>query len=439
MSPTNETPPPDPSLEPDAGATKTTTPDWWRRSFWAVLAVALALRASWALALPIIPVSDGRVYDLFARNIAEGHGYCFVPGEPTAYWPVGTAAMYAPIYAAFEETEGPVKLLNVLIGVAVVALTTLLTRDWFGHRAAIAAGALMAAWPGQIQFASTLSSEIAFNLGWLAALYVATRPSLPPWLRAATAGVALAAACYVRPVALLLPAVFAWIRLVGPGGPRPLFSRKAAGIVLESAATLAVMLALIAPWTIRNARAFGSPVLVSANGGANLWMGNNPETDGGYMPLPKFVAGLDEATRDARLKDEAMRYIRERPAAFVVRTVVKLLRTHERETIGVAWNEPGLARTFGPSVLSPLKVLSSAYWYAALGLSAIGIVGAIRGAPAPRWLGQPALVFWAYFAVLHAVIVSGDRYHYPSIPAIAALAGLGIVILIDLRKPGRPS
>ncbi len=410
----------------------------WRRSAWGVVALALIVRIAWALAVPIDPVSDSTVYDLFARNIAEGHGYCFVPGTPTAYWPVGTAALYAPLYALFDSPFGPIAAINVMIGAVSVALTIVLTRDWFGRREALAAGLVLACWPGQITFTTIISSELPFNLCWLAGLFAATRPGWHPVLRSALAGVALAGACYLRPVAMLLPAVFAWIRLVGPGGPR-LFSRSALMILAEAAGTLAVMLALILPWTLRNSRAFDRPILISANGGANLWMGNNPKSTGGYIPLPDSVAGLDEATRDAVLKQEATDYIRQRPVAFVVRTLVKLARTHERETIGVAWNEPGLVKTFGPPVLTPLKVLSTSYWSAALLLALLGSVGAIRRAPPWRWAGQPALLLWAYFAALHAVIVSGDRYHYPSVPVIAALAGLGMVMLLDSARRGEPT
>lgn len=406
----------------------------WRRSAWAIVAIALALRLSWAAAVPIEPVSDSRVYDLFARNLADGHGYCFVPGTPTAYWPVGTPALYAALYATIGRDYGPVAILNALIGTATVALTLLLARDWFGRRASLIAGLLLALWPGQVEFTSVMASELPFNLCWLAALYAATRPRLHPALRAVSSGAALAAACYIRPVALLLPAVFAWIRLVGPDGP-PLRSRRAALIAVEAAGSVAVMMALILPWTLRNARAFGRPVLISANGGANLWMGNNPGTQGGYMPLPDSVDGLDEASRDLVLKEEATRYIRERPAAFVARTLVKLARTHERETSGVAWNRPGLERAFGPAVLTPLKLLSTAYWSAAVLLALLGAAAALRNAGPWRWLGQPAVLIWAYFALLHAVIVAGDRYHYPSVPAIAALAGLGVVVLADrLRR-----
>lgn len=56
-----------------------------------VLALALVTRSIWAWPVPINPVSDCVVYDKVAMNLAEGLGYCFVPGHPTALWPVGTS------------------------------------------------------------------------------------------------------------------------------------------------------------------------------------------------------------------------------------------------------------------------------------------------------------------------------------------------------------
>ena len=47
--------------------------------------------------------------------------------------------------------------------------------------------------------------------------------------------------------------------------------------------------------------------------------------------------------------------------------------------------------------------------------------------------GDPAIVLWTYFAVLHAIIVAGDRYHYPSVPPIAALAGLALATWTEHR------
>jgi hypothetical protein len=35
---------------------------------------------------------------------------------------------------------------------------------------------------------------------------------------------------------------------------------------------------------------------------------------------------------------------------------------------------------------------------------------------------------WGYFAFVHAVTVGADRYHFPSIPFIAMLAGYALTL-----------
>ena len=240
-------------------------------------------------------------------------------------------------------------------------------------------------------------------------------------------GAALAAASYVRPPALLLPAVFAFCRIVGPERG----SRKWTAVAAEAAATVVVMAVLIAPWTARNARVFGRFVVISTNGGVNLWMGNNSQSRGGYMELPPEVDRMNEADRDEYLGRKAKDYIREHPGVFLVGVFKKLLDTHDRESIGVVWNQKGLAKAFGRGIVPPLKWMSAIYWWSMLALATVGAVVAFHRLGGRRWLGLTPLVVWVFFAGVHGVIVGGDRYHYPSVPMIAALAGLGAVALLD--------
>lgn len=412
------------------------SPLWWRTWSVGTLVLALALRAAWGAVVPVVPQSDCVIYDLMAKNIVSGQGYAFEPGKPSAYWPVGTSAMLAVVYKVFGHGFGhaPAVVLNILIGVATVWLTMELARRWFGAPAGLATGLLMAVWPGQIQFSTILASELPFNFCVMAALFIESRDRWRPEVRAVATGVALAAASYVRPLALMLPAIMVWCRLVGPESLR----RRPVAVLIEAAAVVVVMAVLIAPWTIRNARAFGRPVLISTNGGPNLWMGNNPQSRGGYMPLPDEVIGMNEADRDKLLKDRAKQYILENPGAFGVGLMKKWILLHDRENIGVAWNQDGLIRVLGPGSLMPLKAVSSGFWWAAMLLAIAGAGASLARLGLFRWLGLTPWVLWLYFGGVHAVVVGGDRYHYPSVPMIAALAGLGATVLLH-RVRGRRS
>ncbi|MBK9118902.1 MAG: glycosyltransferase family 39 protein [Phycisphaerales bacterium] len=437
----------------------------FRRHALLIVVAAALLRALWALAVPVEPVSDSARYDFFAQRLAAGLGYTEAGGRPTAYWPVGPSFLYS---LAFRCTgnDTPARfqaaaVLNLLLGVGAVALVIVLGRTWVGPRAALAGGWLLTLWPSQIQFTTVLNSELPmvfFMLLAAAVWWPAMRRPAAWHGRALVAGVCLAAAAYMRPTALLLPVVFCLPGLVW--GPRRLVT--VAGGVLMVAALVGVLL----PWSLRNQRELGDFVLISTNGGVNFWMGNNPQAWGGYMPPPPMEQFGSEPARDRGLKAEALAYIRAEPAAFAKRTLVKAVRLHERESIGIGWNEPGLRRalagvggagasgagssTAADRVLFAAKLATNVYWWLVLLLAVVGVGrmllvgprfddaspavtpggGGPGGGAAGRLLGtllSPPVLMWGYFTAVHAVSVIQDRYHFAAIPAIALLAGVAVV------------
>lgn len=404
-----------------------------RRPETAILALAAFLRFLWAALVPIDPISDCKAYDIFARNLAAGHAFGFEIDKPSAFWPPGASFLYSLAYRLAPPDAGGYALaaaLNLLFGLGIVAASMALTRAWFGRRASLVAGLLLALWPFHIQFTSILASELSFTFFCLLGL-LAWPSGSRPWLRIALAGLAFAAATYIRPTALLLPVLLALVAaLRGQGLLAP---------ALRAAAVLAVVGLCLAPWSVRNTRIFGQFVLVSANGGSNLWMGNNPQTTGYYQELPKLDRELNEAQVDAELGRRAKAHIREQPVAFVARTIKKAVLLHRSETIGVGWNEPGLARA-APSLFADgsrgiflLKAASTAFWWCVLALALLGLAWLARARGLWPTLTHPATAFWAYFTAVHAVIVIQDRYHFPATPMIAALASVPISGFIASR------
>ncbi len=394
------------------------------RTWLAVLALAFALRAGWGAWVPVVPVSDGHAYDVFAQNLATHGVYGWTPAAPTAFWPVGTSFLYSLLFRAFGHGYGPIVVLNVALGVAVVALTMLLATRWFGPTAGALAGALVAAWPSQVQFTTVLASELPFMVLVLAAAWVSLRDGAAGPGRAVLTGVLLAAASYVRPTALLLPALFGAVLAVR--------TRRLAPLAWAALAVV-TMAACIAPWTVRNARLFHRVVLVSTNGGTNAWMGNNPHTSGEFMP-PPYPAGMNEAESNEHLGREARAYILGHPIRFAARSALKLVRLHERESIGVTWNSKGL-EPLGPRAVLALKLVANAYWWAAFAMAIAGIVLVARR-EGLRASAHPTVAVWAYFAVVHAVTVIQDRYHFPAIPFMAALVGAVAAAIVARARRG---
>src|SRR5207237_889188 len=142
----------------------------------------------------------------FARNLASGYGYVWEPGIPTAFWPVGTSFLFSLLYRLFGFDFGPIVVMNVILGVGIVAAVMILARRWFGDSISVMAGLIVALWPTLVEFTTIPASELPFIflvLGAWVAMSDEFRPILPV---AIIGGLFLAAASFVRPTALgLLP------------------------------------------------------------------------------------------------------------------------------------------------------------------------------------------------------------------------------------------
>ena len=391
----------------------------YRKSWLTIMTIALVMRVAWALAVPVRPVSDSLVYDQLAWNLASRGAYAWNNGDLTAYWPVGTAFIYSVVFGMFGHNWGPVAALNAIVGTLCVGLTMTVARRLFSAAAALAAGAIYAFWPSQIEFTSILASESFFNFLLLLALSLSVAGQMRSWsVKGMLAGACLAGAALVRPTALPLVALLAAALLwSAPAQWR--------AVTQFTVAALLAMAVCIAPWTVRNARELHAPVLISTNGAANFWMGNNPDATGAYIPLPGDVSGLSEAARSKLLGERAKNYILQHPGRAGTLFLRKLIITHDRETIGISWNESSLHPVVGNIGLRIAKAISTIYWWVAL---ALGATGAVLLFLQNGWRGllHPALLAWAYFALVHAVTVGADRYHFPSIPFIAMLGGYAV-------------
>jgi hypothetical protein len=376
---------------------------WFARAAVFIVAAALLLRIEWAAAVPVVPLSDSVAYDTFARHLAAGRAYGWDGTSQSAYWPIGTAFIYSVAYRLFDPDiwgYAGIIVTNLLAGMAIVLLGITLAIRWFGRSAGLLTGILLAIWPMHVQFTTVLASELLFTalcLGGIAAWPGAMAPK-----RLVLAAVLFAAAAYARPTALLLPAVLA--------GGSILRDRTLLANVAKWSVVTALMLAAIVPWSLRNYSAFGTFVLISTNGGPNLWMGNGPESDGGYRPIPERPPELNEAQFNRMLGQEAIGWIKADPVEFVQNTLVKAVRLHERETIGIAWNLEGLRLVMSEASINQLKWGTQVYWLAILaaalgGVMALAVRQGVWGA-----ITHPAILIWGYFTAVHAVIVCQDRY-----------------------------
>lgn len=389
---------------------------------WQVICAGMALRVIWALVIPVEPVSDSFAYDTFARNIWQHGVYGWTPDNPSAYWAVGTSAIVAATYAVLGDTYLGVVTLNLLASLVTLVLTWRVGRIFFGDQAAFWATVIVAFWPNLIFFTSVLSSELYFIAMVLAGTYFWVRPEGNRWVNLLICGVIWGLACYLRPVILLYPAALV-IAALSQG------LRETGIAVIKGGVAIAMILLIVSPWTMRNEAVLGKAYTVSSNFGPNLWMGNNPDSTGGYMPLPPETKEMTEVEREEYLGKLAKAYIREDIPRFVRESLGRIVTLHNRETIGVVWNEAQLTARIGETGIRLTKALATGYWFVLLALALAGLAVLL----ARLHLGalfHPVFGSWAYFTAVHAIIVVEDRYHMPSSPFIALLAGVSVAWLV---------
>ena len=369
-----------------------------------VLALGFALRLGWILLVPSMPVSDASVYHMLAQNMVATGNYAWPNGQMTSYWPVGAPALYALSYIALGSGTGAVAL-NLLLGTVMIALVYKLARE-VEPRAALPAALIMALWPAFIQFTNFPNSERPFTVLLLGALAVRGRGSTTV-LRSLAGVILLVGATYMRPIALpllfLLP-MAGWIK-----------HRRATVMAKDLGVSLAAAAILMTPWALRNERLYGEPALVSTNLGVNLWMGNNPASDGGFMTPPKKTGNEDQ--QDKAFRAEAMTFIKAEPGRYVVLTLNRVRKTFDRETSGVTWN-PALP----DKLVKPLKLLSSLFWWIVASAALLGLTGWLRR----DWRAviDPLTLSPAVVVSTSVFIVASERYHMPVGPFAAIFAAL---------------
>jgi hypothetical protein len=398
-----------------------TRPAHWQRP-WVIMAAALLIRMIWAAWVPADPVSDGVLYDAFARSIATGHGYAFADGTPTEYWPVGTSAIYSLLYIVFGARPWVVPVFQALLGTAIVGLTWRIARQALGPMVAGLAAWLTAIWPLLVQFTTILASELLFIALVLAALNIWVSKRLSFAVRMISWGACIAAATYVRPTALPM--------LVGFLALQWILDRDWKAFIVGGLLAGLAAAVLFAPWSYRSVVLFDRFVLVSANGGVNLWMGNNPDSAGGYMELPDRQFP-NEVDRDHYYGRAAMHFILTHPLAYAKLSVQRTVTTYGRETIGIVWNEKGLSSRYGNTMLIALKGISSAYWWAMLIFGLFGVALIVRRGLSKRlW---PLLASFGYLAAFPVLTVAMDRYHAPIDPMLAIFAAYALLAVFRVR------
>ncbi|MEN8006465.1 MAG: tetratricopeptide repeat protein [Candidatus Krumholzibacteriota bacterium] len=244
------------------------------------------------------PINDAAIYDQWARALLASRGF----GLEDA--PFFLPPLYPYLTALLYRIGGGgiwmVTIFQALCGVGTVLGIHRLGFRLHGPRAGLLASvlALLCApvlWYEGWQLPTALNLfllTVVLNLLIeIPALKQPTgRRSLAVFL---ALGLALGLAAVGRPQNLLL-AVFVLLWLWWRGKSTGAAVYRSLGIIL------AALLVPIAPVTIHNLKASGEPVLISANGGVNFYVGNHKGADGRFSfppGFPSYIGQMQAASR----------------------------------------------------------------------------------------------------------------------------------------------
>jgi 4-amino-4-deoxy-L-arabinose transferase-like glycosyltransferase len=407
-----------------------------------VLLAALGLRLGYMDLTPgYAIVHDARDYDTHARSIAIGEGFSErLTGKPTAFRPPGYPYLLGGAYRVFGVERGVdadrirvARTLGAVLGVLGVALIGMLGVQLLGRTTGLVTMGLAAIYVPAILVSEALMSEQLFVVLMLGALVAAIHQgrSAHPYAFALLAGLLAGLAVLTRAngLILLVPLVIAvW------AAPRR--SWRSAG---PPAVLVAVALATVAPWTIRNAVELHAFVPVSTQLGWALAGTYNDEARNDhvnpgswrslrrvpeYKPLVADFPTVPEIVMERRLSRAGREFIDRHPgylatvAYWNTRRLLDLASLrwsrHTASTISV---DPGWADA---GVVS--------FWiFAALALAG-ATLRATRRVPWFVWLLPLAM----YLSVIF-LAAETPRYRAPLDPFIVLLAAIAVTQLVGSR------
>lgn len=318
-----------------------------------ILLVSVLLRITAALyvgneVVDLPGTADQVSYHNLALRIIGGHGFTFgepwwpatPPNEPTAHWSYLYTGYLVLVYSLFGPSALAARLIQaVLVGILHPLLAYLLGRQVFSEAVGLVAAALTAVYAYFIYYAANLMTEPFYITAILASLYLAIRLARPhagegdppaeaadapvQWKLVLLLGLVLGAAVLLRQLFLLVvPFILLWLVLSG---------RR---FVAPAAAIVAILAALILPFTAFNYARFDRFVLLNTNAGFAFFWGNHPIYGTQFEPIlkstsyqsliPPELLSLNEAELDSALLQRGIGFVLEDPGRYALLSLSRI-------------------------------------------------------------------------------------------------------------------
>ena len=405
-----------------------------------VFAVALAIRL-WHVA-DIRPspffdvlVGDARAYDAWAQRIAGGDWI----GRDVFYQAPLYPYFLGTLYAMFGRDLLIVRLVQVTIGAVACGCLAVAGARLFGRKAGIAAGLLLAVYAPAVFFDALIQKAVLDGILICLALsvvglLVANPQSSWGW---GGLGLTLGMLALTRENAMVLIAVVALWSIMRRT------DREADGTVGErvrrrTVPFLVALAVVLTPIALRNFAVGGGFYVTTSQFGTNLYLGNNPLTDGtaGSLVAGRGAAEYEQrdaielaerATGRSLSPGEVSAYWTSRAVAFVSSQPWAWLKLMARKTLLLVNTTEMLDTESQESYAEWSIPLRLGGYLGHFGvLVPLAAIGLMLTWPARRQL-------WVLYALAGAYALSVvlffiyARYRYPLVPFLILFAGVSIV------------
>jgi hypothetical protein len=392
-----------------------------------VVAMAVALRVAWVLAVPSKPVGDFAMYIESAAHLVV-HGafdseYVYMPG-------------YIFLIAPVQALGGgwlATKLVGAVLGGLGAGAVIGIARAIAGGstRVALVAGLLYACWPAGVALASVTGTDMPAAVLLIVATYFLVRfADRRPTVAAILFGVFTGFAAYIRAIVVPLAALSVLV-----------FRARGAtwrASVKPTAIACVVAFLMLVPWAVRNRLRYGETFFTDSHGGLTALVGANPNTDGCYSRslnrMFRDVTGFALLAEPHRDSDRAALAIAKSWVEFDPLFTVGLLASkaerllvHERALLYWPLYRAGVLpppwQAFFARHRGTIEAVADAFWLTVLALALAGCAVAYAR---KQWLALSLLPQAVALALLYTAIFAEPRYRLPIFMLLLPLSALAL-------------
>jgi len=400
-----------------------------------VVALAIALRVAWVLAVPSKPVGDFAMYVEAAAHLVQ-HGsfdseYVYMPGY---------VLLIAPVQALGGGWLATKLVGAVLGGLGAGPVCGIARRLGGGRtRVALVAGLIYALWPAGIAVASVTGTDMPAAVLVLVASYFLLRYAEPrPVLAAILFGLVTGLAAYIRAIVVPLAALAVLVfRAVGKPWRKSL---------AWAGTACAIALFVLSPWAVRNRLRYGETFLTDSHGGLTALVGANPNTLGCYSRslnrIFRDVTGFTLLAEPHRQADRAALAIAKTWVGFdprfslglFVRKAERLL-VHERALLYWPLFRAGVLpepyRSFFGSHQAAIEGVADSFYLVIL---ALALFGSALAYARRNWLALSLLPQAVALALLYSAIFAEARYRLPIFMLLIPFSALAVDWLVQTGR-----